>query len=85
MELSWEDIQRAIRQGRLRRGPHARERMRALGITVVDLIEAFGQDPRATIIEDYPEDPRGRSCLLLGFVRDQRALVKCCGKVPPAR
>ncbi len=30
------------------------------------------------VIEDYPEDPRGHSCLLLGFGDGGRALHVCC-------
>jgi hypothetical protein len=30
------------------------------------------------VIEDYPEDPRGHSCLMLGFGDGGRALHVCC-------
>jgi len=30
------------------------------------------------IIEDYPEDARGHSCLILGYGEDQRALHVVC-------
>ena len=30
------------------------------------------------IIEDYPEDPRGQSCLMLGFGDDDRPLHVVC-------
>lgn len=30
------------------------------------------------IIEDYPEDVRGHSCLLLGFPEPDRAIHVCC-------
>lgn len=30
------------------------------------------------IIEDYPEDPRGHSCLMLGFDRSNRAIHVVC-------
>jgi len=33
---------------------------------------------RGTIIEDYPEDPRGHSCLMLGFGEDGRAVHVVC-------
>ena len=30
------------------------------------------------VIEDYPEDPRGHSCLLLGFSFEDRAIHVVC-------
>ena len=32
-----------------------------------------------TIVEPYPSDPRGASCLILGFTRQQRPLHVLCG------
>ena len=32
------------------------------------------------LIEDYPEDPRGHSCLILGFVNDRPIHVVCVPK-----
>ncbi|MBL7203962.1 MAG: DUF4258 domain-containing protein [Desulfobacteraceae bacterium] len=34
-----------------------------------------------TIIEPYPEDPRGPSCLILGFTRKNRPLHVICGRL----
>ena len=82
MELSWEDLRRAIRDGSVRLGTHANERMVEFGITLADLIRAFGDDDRACRIEDYPGDPRGHSCLLLGFVRDQPLHLVCTARAP---
>ncbi len=31
------------------------------------------------IIEDYPEDKRGHSCLVLGYTKDGKALHAVCG------
>jgi hypothetical protein len=33
---------------------------------------------KGELIEDYPEDPRGHSCLILGFGQNGRALHVCC-------
>jgi hypothetical protein len=33
---------------------------------------------RGEIIEDYPEDPRGHSCLLLGFGENDRPIHLVC-------
>ena len=34
----------------------------------------------SALIEDYPEDPRGHSCLVLGFVDDNPIHVVCAPK-----
>ena len=34
-----------------------------------------------TIIEPYPDDPRGPSCLILGFSRQGRPLHVVCGRL----
>lgn len=34
------------------------------------------------IIEDYPEDPRGHSCLMLGFPRNKRPIHVVCSPKP---
>lgn len=45
---------------------HAAGRMTARNIPVVD-VEIALTGGRAEMIEDYPDDPRGPSCLILGF------------------
>lgn len=30
------------------------------------------------VIEAYPDDPRGRSCLMLGWIRDERPVHVVC-------
>lgn len=32
------------------------------------------------IIEEYPDDPRGESCLVLGYTTDGKAVHVVCGK-----
>ncbi len=34
-----------------------------------------------TIIETYPGDPRGASCLILGFTKQNRSLHVVCGRL----
>ena len=36
---------------------------------------------QGTIIEPYPNDPRGASCLILGFTSQGRHLHIVCGKL----
>lgn len=38
-------------------------------ITLQDMEEALVSE-EAEIIEDYPNDPRGHSCLILGFTKE---------------
>lgn len=44
-------------------------------LTVDEVVEALRN---GDIIEDYPEDPRGRSCLILGFTRQGRPVHIVC-------
>lgn len=57
--------------------PHALRQMlrpdRMISTLEVRQVIAQGE-----VIEDYPEDPRGHSCLMLGFGDAGRALHVCC-------
>ena len=35
---------------------------------------------RCEILENYPDDPRGESCLALGFATDQNPVHIVCGR-----
>ncbi len=37
------------------------------------------------LLEDYPDDPRGHSCLVLGFTRAKRAIHSVWGLLPCGR
>ncbi len=37
------------------------------------------------LLEDYPDDPRGHSCLILGFTRTGRAIHSMWGLLPDGR
>jgi hypothetical protein len=37
------------------------------------------------VLEDYPDDPRGHSCLILGFTRTGRAIHSVWGLLPDGR
>jgi hypothetical protein len=54
----------AARQGAIQIGPHTHDEMRQDGFTAADLFAAL-TSPIAEVIEDYPHDPRGASCLIL--------------------
>jgi hypothetical protein len=54
------------------------EKVRIRKIEAEDIEEAIHN---GEIIEDYPEDPRGPSCLILGFTLRNRPLHVLCGKL----
>ena len=54
------------------------EKIRLREIEAEEIEEAIC---KGTIIEPYPDDPRGASCLILGFVSGDRPLQVICGKI----
>ena len=67
-------IRRLVAEGRYVFSKHAEREREADRIPVRDMEEALAN---CEIIEDYPDDPRGPSCLLLGF-SGQRPLHAIC-------
>ena len=71
-----EDVREAA-QKRLLFLPHAIRQMsrpqRMITPTEVEAVAVKGE-----LIEDYPQDPRGHSCLLLGFGYRNRAVHVVC-------
>ncbi|MCJ7435101.1 MAG: DUF4258 domain-containing protein [Anaerolineales bacterium] len=55
---------------------HADDERLADGLTIAELEMALLD---YEIIESYPEDPRGESCLILGFV-DEKPVHVVCGR-----
>lgn len=58
---------------------HGKEEARRDRIKFREVREAL-KSP--TLVEDYPEDPRGHSCLLLGFTKAGRPLHIVCSPKP---
>ncbi len=54
---------------------HAEKERYAENISIVDLESAISN---GEILEDYPDDPRGPSCLILGY-SDNRPIHIVCG------
>jgi hypothetical protein len=54
------------------------EKMRLRKIEVKDIEEAID---KGAIIEPYPDDPRGASCLILGLTGKGRPLHIVCGRL----
>ena len=65
------EIRSQLSAGDFRYSDHAFERAIVRGITREEIIQVSSN---ATVIEDYPEDKYGPSCLLLGFTADSRPL-----------
>jgi len=53
---------------------HADDERLQDGLTITELEEALAS---AEVLEDYPDDPRGPSCLGLGFASGQPLHIVC--------
>ena len=70
-----EQIRTKIQAGRFELSRHAVDQSILRQISVQELREAIAS---GEIIEDYPEDKYGASCLILGFTRTGRPLhIQC--------
>ena len=58
------EIRRLVRQGQYEFSIHAQQERLEEDLDVTEIEEALVQ---GEIIEDYPDDPRGESCLVLGY------------------
>jgi hypothetical protein len=58
---------------------HADDERIADGLTVSQLEVALSG---CKIIEDYPDDPRGESCLAFGFTSEDQPVHIVCGRNP---
>ena len=75
-----EEIKRLVTQGRYELSKHAeRERQ-------IDMIHTWELEDAlkgCEIIENYPNDPRGESCLVLGFYGSKPVHAVCTIKADP--
>ena len=58
---------------------HADEERLADGLTISDLELVLSH---CAIIEQYPDDPRGQSCLVFGLTPEEKSVHVVCGKNP---
>lgn len=65
-----------VRRGRYRLSLHAERERDADEITIAELEEALRSE-ELEVVEDYPDDPRGHSHLLLGFARRRPIHLVC--------
>ncbi len=69
------DIRHKVNRGKFEFTRHAIDRMFLREISVIEVREAINS---GEIIEDYPEDKFGPSCLIFGLTRRQRPLhIQC--------
>lgn len=76
-----EAIQARVREGKYIISFSHTEKIRQMKITAKEIEEAIC---KGSIIESYPNDPRGLSCLILGFTGKGKALHVVCGRVGDA-
>ena len=69
MPMDVEIIRRAVASERYEISQHAERERRHDGLTLADLENAIRT---GEIIEAYPDDPRGASCLVFGWAHDGR-------------
>ena len=70
------EIQNKILQRQYEFSKHAVDQSIIRDISVAEMEEAISG--RCEIIEDYPDDKYGPSCLILGFTEDRRPLHLQC-------
>ena len=75
MDIQW--IKQQVEEGNYQLKLHALERASFRGIDPLEAKEAL---LNGEIIEDYPEDKRGHSCLVYGKSESGRNLHLVCGK-----
>jgi hypothetical protein len=75
-----ETIRRLVVQGKYQLSKHAEREREADMIPTSQLQEAL---ENCEIIEDYPDDPRGQSCLVLGFAAQRPLHAVCAVKRDP--
>ena len=63
-----EEIKEKVRRDKYEVSFHAEEERYAEDITISDLETAISN---GEILEDYPDDPRGPSCLILGYSQNR--------------
>ncbi|MBI2264535.1 MAG: DUF4258 domain-containing protein [Armatimonadetes bacterium] len=74
-----QEIRRKAQAGQWAMSRHARKFAGQRCIRDVEVREALCE---AELLENYPDDSRGPSCLVLGFTQRQRPLHVVCGGDP---
>ena len=80
MDIEW--IRQQVRSGNYEFSGHADDERQAERIPIADVEEAL---LNGEILEDYPNDPRGPSCLVLGHRSPGYPIHVVCGQTPSGR
>ena len=78
MEMSGlNKIRSLVRESAVRFTMHARAEMDADNVVTSSLMRAISSDS-SEVVEDYPEDRRGHSCLILVWENEASPIHVCC-------
>jgi Domain of unknown function (DUF4258) len=77
LDIGW--IKQQIRSGNYEVSGHAEDERQAERISIADVEAALLS---AEMLEDYPNDPRGPSCLVLGYGIPGYPIHVVCGQTP---
>lgn len=80
--LNTQRIRDKVKEGEYRISFTHTEKLREREIEMVEIEEAISN---GEIIEAYPDDPRGPSCLICGFTHQGRPLHIVCGDLEAER
>jgi hypothetical protein len=75
-----EIVRKLVKAGKYEFSVHAEKERQADKITIEELEEALSS---CKVIEDYPTDPCGASCLVLGFAAERPVHAVCAVKQDP--
>jgi hypothetical protein len=76
-----QSIREKVKKGKYRISFTHTEKLRERKIEITEIEEAVSGE----IMEAYPDDPRGPSCLILGFTHQGRPLHIVCGDLEDDR
>lgn len=77
-----EEIQQRVTARRVQISLHAEREREDEHIEIAEITESI---LNGELLEDYPEDPRGHSCLILGFTSGGRAIHTVWTIIPDNR
>ena len=80
--LNTQSIRDKVKEGEYRISFTHTEKLRERRIEMVEIGEAISN---GEIIEAYPDDPKGPSCLIYGFTHQGRPLHIVCGDLEAGR
>lgn len=80
LNLDW--IKEKIASGNYEYSSHAEEERETEKISIESVEYSI---LNGEILESYPDDPRGESCLILGYTKEGYAIHIVCGKTPSGK